>query len=62
MIREARTHEQQTLAALLRHSLLQVRRAAFAPEIGVPYTETIRADIEQEILRMEKFIVERMGW
>jgi len=62
LVRRAEEAEQErdrlreALGSLLKHSLLQVRAAAFGPKIGVRYTEAIRSSIEQEIRRMEDFI------
>jgi hypothetical protein len=47
---------ERALGSVRRHSLLRIRRAAFAPEIGVRYTETIRAGIAAECARLEQFI------
>ena len=55
-LREENERLRAALGAVRMHSLLQVRRAAFAPEIGVKYTEAIRADICNEIWRLEQFI------
>ena len=53
------TEEERLREALLSvrlHSLLQIRRAAFSPTIGVRYTEAIRGDIASECARLEAFI------
>lgn len=44
------------LEQALTHSLLEIRRAAFAPEIGVRYTDDIRRGIADECRRLEDFI------
>ncbi len=44
------------LKAVRLGSLLNVRRAAFAPDIGVRYTEAIRSDIEREVRALEDYI------
>lgn len=38
----------------LLHSLLDIRRAAFAPELGVRYTEAIRSDVAGSCARLEQ--------
>lgn len=44
------------LEPVLLGCLLRIRQAAFAPEIGVRYTEAIRSEIEQECRRLEDFV------
>jgi hypothetical protein len=44
------------LGTIRLHSLLAIRRAAFAPTLGVRYSEAIRADIASECARLEQFI------
>lgn len=44
---------EEFIGGALLHCLLQIRRAAFAPEIGVRYTEGIRSDIAAECFRLE---------
>lgn len=41
------------VSRVLMGSLMAVRRAAFSPEIGVRYTEAIRAEIADECRRLE---------
>jgi hypothetical protein len=48
--------EESILGPVLLGCLLRIRQAAFAPEIGVRYTEAIRAEIEQECRRLEDFV------
>ncbi len=59
-VAEARLAKVPALVEALRQlklaSLLQVRRAAFAPQIGVRYTEAIRSDIEREIRALEQSV------
>jgi predicted nucleic acid-binding Zn-ribbon protein len=42
-------------------SLMAIRRAAFAPEIGVRYSEAIRADISNECWLLERDIDKVLG-
>lgn len=44
---------ERVIGGVLMGSLLDVRRAAFGPEIGVRYTEAIRADIAGACRRLE---------
>jgi hypothetical protein len=49
--------EAQEALRQVRHAcLLNIRRAAFGPEIGVRYTEAIRAEIGNECWKLEQFI------
>lgn len=46
----------EALGVVLMTSLLNIRRAAFAPEFGVRYTEAIRAGIANECARLEDHV------
>jgi len=50
------TRLREALNHVLFHSLLCIRRAAFAPEIGCRYTEAVRFDIEREVRRLEDYV------
>lgn len=51
---------EQALNIALNGSLLDIRRAAFAPDIGVRYTEAIRAEIANACFRLEEGIREAL--
>jgi hypothetical protein len=48
------TRYRTALQQIVKHSLLNVRRAAFGPEIGTKMTEAYRADIADECRRLEE--------
>jgi hypothetical protein len=47
---------ENALKTVLLDSLLDVRRAAFSPEIGCRYTESIRAEIANACRRLEDHV------
>jgi hypothetical protein len=50
------TAAESALATVRYQCLLDIRRAAFSPTIGVRYTEAIRSEIAMACFRLESFI------
>ena len=44
------------LGVVLKASLLRIRAAAFSPQIGVRYTEAIRAEIAEQCWHLENYV------